>query len=64
VYMLPSSSYTTAHQPVIQPRHDVHEDTVNIWSDQMQALQTLIVQWIPAFVKDISVWTVGPRCSV
>jgi len=24
----------------------------------------LIVQWIPAVVKDISVWTVGPRCSV
>jgi len=24
----------------------------------------LIVQWIPAVVKDISVWTVGPRRSV
>jgi len=24
----------------------------------------LIVQWIPAVVEDISVWTVGPRCSV
>jgi len=51
-------------------QHLWRQSVLSCWTRTMEQSSVeperrrLIVQWIPAVVKDISVWTVRPRCSV